>query len=192
MQSSITKRYNILYSFEQLQNSSLSVLDNIVITINAAFTSKNEQCSNKLGMDYSNFTNVITWLDEVHILLTNDLGILILSMVKKFPEYYYFYSWKDCILNKIKQNNKNGFFGVDAIKIDYTDLIAKKVQSAFIAVINILKMSQKRERETDKLLHFILINFKNIYSIKKTLTLQEIIRRVYITKLQSLGKARWQ
>jgi serine-type D-Ala-D-Ala carboxypeptidase (penicillin-binding protein 5/6) len=78
------------------------------------------------GLKNTQFKNVTGLTEAGHYSSARDLGLIASHIVRDFPEYYAsYYSQRNFIYNKIKQDNRNMLLGrdptVDGMKTGYTD-----------------------------------------------------------------------
>lgn len=126
----------------------------------------------KIGLTNSAFKNATGWPDEGHYMSAHDLGILAQEIIRKFPEYYHYFSIKEFEHNGIKQRNRNSLLdrdiGVDGLKTGHTDeggygMVVSAVQDGrrVIAVVNGLANENERADEAEKLINYGLRYFEN-------------------------------
>ena len=118
-----------------------------------------------LGMSQTNFLNSTGLPNPDHKTTARDLAILANALIKRFPEYYKWYSTKEFTYNNIKQPNRNKLLwrdnSVDGMKTGYTEdagycLVssAKRNNMRLISVVLGTKSVNARAQESQKLLNF--------------------------------------
>ena len=79
----------------------------------------------EIGMTGSHFINTTGLPDENHYMTAKDIALLATLLIKKYPEYYHWYSQKDFTFNEITQYNRNKLLwrdeSVDGLKTGFTD-----------------------------------------------------------------------
>ncbi len=139
----------------------------------------------ELGMTNSHFMNASGWPDEDHYSTARDLSILAAAIIRRYPEYYPYYSEKEFTFNDIKQGNRNPLLyrniGADGIKTGHTEaggygLIGSGVQTGrrVIVVVNGLENMQQRADESARLLEWGLQRFSNHVLFAKGQSVEEI------------------
>lgn len=130
-----------------------------------AFAALMNQHASSLGMTQTQFLNSTGLPNEQHLTTAKDLSILATALIRKFPEYYKWYSTKEFTYNKIKQFNRNRLLWqdktVDGMKTGYTKeagycLLAssKRDNMRIITVVLGTKSTSARAQESQKLLNF--------------------------------------
>ena len=138
-----------------------------------AFAEELNSLANDIGLRNSNFTNSTGWPDTKHLMTVNDLLILTLRTIKDFPDLYRYYAEKEFTYNDIKQLNRNPLlfsnFESDGLKTGHTSLggygivtTAIKNNRRLILVLNGLKSSSLRSKESKRLMKVGFNQFKNI------------------------------
>jgi D-alanyl-D-alanine carboxypeptidase (penicillin-binding protein 5/6) len=78
-----------------------------------------------LGMTGSHFLNASGLPDAKHFMTAHDIATLTASVIRRFPEYYKWYSQKEFTFNNITQHNRNKLLwqdeSVDGVKTGFTD-----------------------------------------------------------------------
>ncbi len=131
-----------------------------------------------IGMDNSHFMNSNGWPDPNHYSTARDLAKLGIYLIKNYPEDYKYYSEIDFTYNNIKQGNRNPLLyktlGADGIKTGHTEdggygLIGSAVSNGrrIVMVINGTSSMQARADESEKLLKWAEVSFKNVDLVKK-------------------------
>jgi D-alanyl-D-alanine carboxypeptidase (penicillin-binding protein 5/6) len=139
-----------------------------------SFSEEMNEKAKEMGLKNSRFTNPHGLTDENHYSSARDLAIIAQQLIKKFPEYYHYFGQKDFTYNKIRQQNRNALLynsalGVDGLKTGHTEASgygivtsAAKNDLRLIAVVNGLSSPRKRIEESQKLLSYGFINYKNL------------------------------
>ncbi len=132
----------------------------------------------EIGMDNSNFMNASGLPDPNHYSTARDLAKMALYLIKEYPEDYKFYSEKEFVYNNIKQGNRNPLLyktiGADGIKTGHTvdggyGMIGSAVSAGrrIVMVINGTESMQARADESEKLMKWAEVSFKNMDLVKK-------------------------
>lgn len=78
-----------------------------------------------LGLTGSHFLNASGLPDPKHFMTAQDIATLAASVIRRFPEYYKWYSQKEFTYNSITQHNRNKLLWqddtVDGVKTGFTD-----------------------------------------------------------------------
>ncbi len=130
-----------------------------------AFASLMTQHAQELGMNNSNFINSTGLPDPKHKTTAKDLAILARALIKRFPQYYKWYSTKEFTYNNIKQANRNKLLwrdkSVDGMKTGHTKdagycllSSAKRNDMRLISVVLGTNSADARAQESQKLLNF--------------------------------------
>jgi len=89
------------------------------------FAALMNQHAQELGMNQSHFLNSTGLPNPDHKTSAKDLAILAAELIKRFPQYYKWYSTKEFTYNKITQPNRNKLLwrddSVDGMKTGFTD-----------------------------------------------------------------------
>jgi len=131
-----------------------------------------------IGMDSSNFMNSTGWPDPNHYSTARDLAKMAMYLIKNYPDHYALHSQKEFVYNNIKQGNRNPLLyqsvGADGIKTGHTEaagygLIGSAVSNGrrIVMVINGTSSMQARADESERLIKWAQISFKNINLVKK-------------------------
>ena len=129
------------------------------------FAALMNQHAQELGMKNTHFVNSTGLPDKAHKTTARDLAILARALIKRFPQYYKWYSTKDFTYNKIKQSNRNTLLwrdkSVDGMKTGHTEeagycllASAKRNNMRLISVVLGTSSANARAQETQKLLNF--------------------------------------
>jgi D-alanyl-D-alanine carboxypeptidase (penicillin-binding protein 5/6) len=132
----------------------------------------------EIGMKSSHFMNASGLPDPNHYSTARDLAKMAVYLIKNYPEDYKFYSEKEFVYNNIKQGNRNPLLyltiGADGIKTGHTDdggygVIGSAVSNGrrIVMVINGTGSMQARATESEKLMKWAEVSFKNVDLVKK-------------------------
>ena len=146
------------------------------------FAALMNQHAQELGMNNSNFLNSTGLPDPKHKTSAKDLAILANALIKRFPQYYKWYSTKEFTYNNIKQPNRNSLLWrdntVDGMKTGHTEdagycllSSAKRDDMRLISVVLGTKSVDARAQESQKLLNFGFRFYEShvIYPVEKAL-----------------------
>lgn len=134
--------------------------------------------ADEIGMKNSHFMNASGLPDPNHYSTARDLAKMALYLIHEYPEDYKFYSEKEFVYNNIKQGNRNPLLyktiGADGIKTGHTEvggygMIGSAVANGrrVIMVINGTASMQARADESEKLMKWAEVSFKNVDLVKK-------------------------
>ena len=126
----------------------------------------------EIGLKNSNFTNSTGWPDPEHLMTAEDLLTLTIRTIEDFPEYYHYYAEKEFTYSNIKQNNRNPLLysniESDGLKTGHTSLggygivvSIKQNNRRLILVLNGLKSSKERAKESERLSKIIINQYFN-------------------------------
>lgn len=129
------------------------------------FAALMNQHAQELGMKNSNFVNSTGLPDPNHKTSAHDLIILANNIIKRFPQYYKWYSTKEFTYNNITQKNRNKLLwrdkSVDGMKTGHTKdagycllSSAKRNKMRLISVVLGTDSPNARAQESQKLLNF--------------------------------------
>ena len=146
------------------------------------FAALMNQHAQELGMNNSNFLNSTGLPDPKHKTSAKDLAILANALIKRFPQYYKWYSTKEFTYNNIKQPNRNSLLWrdntVDGMKTGHTEdagycllSSAKRDDMRLISVVLGTNSVDARAQESQKLLNFGFRFYEShvIYPVEKAL-----------------------
>ncbi len=130
-----------------------------------AFAAKMNLMAAKLGMTDSNFTNSSGLPDDNHYSSARDMAILSISLIRRFPDLYQYYSVLEYTYNDITQPNRNVLLSrdasVDGLKTGYTKnagycLIGTAVRDGvrMLAIVTGAKSQSARANQVQSLLQF--------------------------------------
>jgi len=119
----------------------------------------------KLGMTNSSFTNSSGLPEDNHYSTARDMTLLSISLIRRFPEMYEFYSQLEYTYNDITQQNRNVLLTrdptVDGIKTGYTKnagycLIGTALREGvrMVATVTGSDSRSKRANQVQSLLQF--------------------------------------
>lgn len=78
----------------------------------------------ELGMTNTRFTNSSGLPDDNHYTTARDITLLAMSLIRRFPDFYHYYSQREFTYNDITQHNRNILLDrdptVDGLKTGYT------------------------------------------------------------------------
>lgn len=131
-----------------------------------------------IGMDNSHFMNSNGWPDPNHYSTARDLAKMGIYLIKNYPEDYKYYSEIEFVYNNIKQGNRNPLLyktiGADGIKTGHTEdggygMIGSATANGrrVVMVINGTSSMQARADESEKLMKWAEVSFKNVDLVKK-------------------------
>ncbi len=149
------------------------------------FADELNELANEIGLESSNFTNSTGWPDKKHLMTVNDLLKLTVRTIEDFPDLYRYYSEKEFTYNNIKQLNRNPLLfrpiGSDGLKTGHTSLggyglvaTVKNKDRRLILVLNGLKSSAQRSKESERLMKIGFNQFKSIKIATETKELGQI------------------
>ena len=149
------------------------------------FADELNELANEIGLEGSNFTNSTGWPDKKHLMTVNDLLKLTVRTIEDFPDLYRYYSEKEFTYNNIKQLNRNPLLfrpiGSDGLKTGHTSLggyglvaTVKNKDRRLILVLNGLKSSAQRSKESERLMKIGFNQFKSIKIATETKELGQI------------------
>jgi len=146
------------------------------------FAALMNQHAQELGMTESNFLNSTGLPNPDHKTSAKDLAILAQALIKRFPQYYKWYSTREFTYNNIKQPNRNKLLWrdntVDGMKTGFTEdagycllSSAKRNNMRLISVVLGTQSPDARAQESQKLLNFGFRFYEShvIYPAEKTL-----------------------
>lgn len=126
----------------------------------------------ELGLANSHFMNASGWPDPDHYSTPRDLSLLAFRIINDFPEYYHYFSEREFVYNKIKQQNRDPLLGrlpgADGLKTGHTDvagygLIGTALRDGrrLILVVNGLQSIKDRGDESVRLMEWGYRNFES-------------------------------
>ena len=129
------------------------------------FASRMNLMAAKLGMTNSSFTNSSGLPEDNHYSTARDMTLLSISLIRRFPEMYEFYSQLEYTYNDITQQNRNVLLTrdptVDGIKTGYTKnagycLIGTALREGvrMVATVTGSDSRSKRANQVQSLLQF--------------------------------------
>ncbi|GBD42200.1 D-alanyl-D-alanine carboxypeptidase DacA [bacterium HR39] len=156
----------------QSGNDACVVLAEALAGSEKAFAELMNRKARELGLRNSHFTNATGLHDPEHYMSVRDLAILAREIIRRFPQYYKYYSEKEFIFNGIRQFNRNpllrkGTPGVDGMKTGYVEeagyglvVSAERDGRRLILVVTGLESARERAIEAERLLEFGFREFK--------------------------------
>ena len=125
-----------------------------------------------IGLKSSHFVNSTGWPHDEHKTTARDLAILAHRVIHDFPQFYPKFSERGYKYNNINQLNRNpllrAYPGADGLKTGYTEesgygltASAIRAERRLILVVNCIKSSRNRAKETARLLDYGFSQFKN-------------------------------
>ncbi|MDX2506796.1 MAG: D-alanyl-D-alanine carboxypeptidase family protein [Gammaproteobacteria bacterium] len=146
------------------------------------FAALMNQHAQELGMTNTHFLNSTGLPDPEHKTSAKDLAILANALIKRFPEYYKWYSTREFTYNKITQPNRNKLLwrdnSVDGMKTGFTEdagycllSSAKRNNMRLVSVVLGTKSTGARAQESQKLLNYGFRFYEShvIYPVGKAL-----------------------
>ena len=126
----------------------------------------------EIGLANSHFMNASGWPDPDHYSTPRDLSLLAFRIINDFPEYYHYFSEKEFVYNKIKQQNRDPLLGrlpgADGLKTGHTDVAGYGLMGTalrdgrrLILVINGLQSIKDRGDESVRLMEWGYRNFES-------------------------------
>lgn len=130
-----------------------------------AFVELMNNHASELGLNNSHFANSTGLPHPDHYTTPRDVAILSAALIRRFPEYYKWFSTKKYTYNKITQNNRNLLLfrdkSVDGLKTGHTEAAgyclvasAKRNDMRLITVVMGTKSERSRADESQKLLNY--------------------------------------
>ena len=131
----------------------------------------------EIGMTGSHFINTTGLPDDNHYMTAKDIALLATLLIKKYPEYYHWYSQKKFTFNEITQYNRNKLLwrdeSVDGLKTGFTDSAgyclvtsAKKDGMRLITVVLGTKNANARVDASQALLNYGFRFFETVQLYK--------------------------
>ena len=138
----------------------------------SAFAELMTKKAHELGMKNTTFRNASGWPDSDHLTTARDMAILARATIRDFPDYYHYYAEKNFVFAGIRQGNRNPLLykeiGADGLKTGHTEASgyglaasAKRGDRRIILVAHGMKSMRERSRESERLIHWALREFKN-------------------------------
>ena len=131
----------------------------------AQFSKLMNTYARNLGLNDTHFTNALGWPNKNHYSTVKDIAILSNELIRKFPNFYKYFNFKDFTYNEIKQENRNQLLekinGVDGIKTSYVKSSGWGIASSairnnkrIIVVLSGTNSSRSRINETANLINW--------------------------------------
>ncbi len=142
----------------------------------------------ELGMDKTHFVNSTGWPHPEHQTTAHDLAKLALATIRRFPQYYHYYSQTTFKYNDIEQHNRNPLlykedFGSDGLKTGHTSKAgygltasAERDGRRLVLVVNGLDSKRARAQEAERLLDWGFREFGNytLFKAGQTVTRADV------------------
>ena len=137
-----------------------------------AFAREMTDKARELGMSNTTFRNASGWPDPEHRTSARDLAILAEATIRKFPDYYKYYSEREFTFSNISQRNRNPLLGrlkgADGLKTGHTEnagygLTASATRNGrrLILVLNGMPSDRARKNESQRILDWGFREFGN-------------------------------
>ncbi|MBB4842988.1 D-alanyl-D-alanine carboxypeptidase (penicillin-binding protein 5/6) [Paucibacter oligotrophus] len=105
-------------------DASVALAEGVAGTVEQFVAMMNRQAQ-AWGLKNTEFKNPTGMTEAGHKSSARDLSVIAASLIRDFPEYYSYYSQKDFVFNKIRQENRNLLLRrdptVDGLKTGFTD-----------------------------------------------------------------------
>jgi D-alanyl-D-alanine carboxypeptidase (penicillin-binding protein 5/6) len=142
-----------------------------------AFVEQMNKRSAELGLQNSHFRNSHGLEDPDHKMTVRDLLKLAEHIYRDYPEYYHYFSEKEFVFNKIKQQNRNPLIykniGVDGLKTGHLSvsgfgvvISAQRDGRRVFVVLHGMQDMQERSDEATKMVEWAFREFNN-YALAK-------------------------
>lgn len=136
-----------------------------------AFVDAMNKRAQEIGLKNSHFMNATGLPDPNHYSTPRDLALLAYRIMTDFPEYYHYFSEKEFVYNKIKQQNRDPLLGkvagADGLKTGHTEIAgygligtAQRDGRRVILVMNGLPSQKDRQEEGIKLMEWAFRSFE--------------------------------
>ena len=137
----------------------------------------------ELGLVSASFRNATGWPHPEHVISARDLARLAQFIVNNFPEHYRMFAEREFEFNGIKQRNRNPLLGrvpgADGLKTGHTNASgygltasAQRGGRRLYLVLNGLKNSRERARESERLIEWGFREFAAYPLLKKGETVE--------------------
>src|SRR6185295_6243862 len=131
----------------------------------------------ELGLENSHFRNSHGLEDPNHKMTVRDLLKLAEHIYREYPEYYHYFSEKEFVFNKIKQQNRNPLIykniGVDGLKTGHLSVSgfgvvvsAQRDGRRIFMVLHGMEDMQQRSDEATNMVEWAFREFNN-YALAK-------------------------
>ncbi|QYJ00240.1 D-alanyl-D-alanine carboxypeptidase [Thalassovita mediterranea] len=135
-----------------------------------AFADRMTDLAHELGLSSANFKNASGLPADGHVISAADLAKLAALEIRKYPEYYKYYSELEMTWNGITQGNRNPLLysmeGADGLKTGHLEVSgygltasAERDGQRMIMVLNGLPSSQARAEESERLMRLAFTAF---------------------------------
>lgn len=156
----------------QSGNDAAVALAEYVAGTEDAFAGRMNDYADKLGLKNTHFANSTGLPHPDHYSTARDLSILTADLIRKFPEYYKWYSVKEFTYNDITQRNRNLLLArdpsVDGVKTGYTEKAgyclvgsASKDGMRLIATVTGTNSATRRADEVHALLKYGFASYES-------------------------------
>jgi D-alanyl-D-alanine carboxypeptidase (penicillin-binding protein 5/6) len=156
----------------QSGNDAAVALAEYVAGTEDAFAARMNDYSKKLGLSNTHFANATGLPHPDHYSTARDLSVLTLDLIRRFPEYYKWYSVREFTYNDITQHNRNLLLGrdpaVDGVKTGYTEQAgyclvgsASKDGMRLIATVTGTNSATRRADEVHALLKYGFASYES-------------------------------
>ena len=140
-----------------------------------AFAKLMTEKARDIGMPNTTFKNASGWPHPEHLTTARDMATLVVSTIRKFPDYYHYYAEKTFTFNKIKQGNRNPLLyksiGADGLKTGHTTrsgygiaASVKRGERRVAMIAHGMKSVRERSSETERLINWSFRAF-NTYAL---------------------------
>ena len=130
-----------------------------------AFVQLMNEDAQRLHMTGTHFDDSTGLPSPTHYTTAHDLALLASALIRDYPQYYHWFSMREFLWNKIRQENRNGLLGrdpsVDGMKTGHTDAAgyclvtsAKRGNMRLIAVVLDSPSIKGREDASAALLNY--------------------------------------
>lgn len=142
------------------------------------FAKRMNEKAKELGLKNSTFANSTGLPHPDHKMSVEDLAILAKHLIDEFPQFYYIFSQKEFMYNKIRQGNRNPLLYsmpyADGLKTGHTDeagycltASAKKGDRRVIGVMTGLNSNKERSEEAEKMMSWAFREYDNYTIVKQ-------------------------
>ena len=150
-----------------------------------SFAELMNQYAQQLEMTNTHFVNATGLPDENHYTTANDLSLLTVALINKFPEHYKMYSEKHFTYSDIRQPNRNKLLmrdsSVDGVKTGHTNaagycLVASAVRGdmRLLSVVMGAPSEEGRAAESQKLLTYGFRYFETAHLYRADEALRQV------------------
>ena len=143
------------------------------------------QTAKKIGLENSNFVNSTGLPHPGHQMSVEDLAKLAKLIVSEFPEYYYMFSEKSFVYNKIVQGNRNPLLYAmpyaDGLKTGHTEeagfcltASASRGNRRLILVMTGMESNKDRSEESERMMSWGFREFDNYTILRKNAVIAKV------------------